>query len=436
MTYIHENPPARVPPVVIGGFLLSGAFMVEGAGVLQLGILSLVLGGLYCAGALHFCRRADNGSIQRTPLLPLFLQQLLLAFFVVWALRVVSDYRVLGLQGLGIRMAASYFTMLFICLLLIRSRYFLNAKEQLLAVIVAISVYALANIVADFAGVGPDRSHENMDRLISRFEFAEYRWLPPLAISNGAFGMLVGMGMALLIKYVNLASKEERLRLAGLLAGLCAILLYALVKAQFRASLLVLMCALAWLLLSARGKALFDSLLVVAFPMTALAFIDLYASDLLEVTAPSWLWEISGSRTPEQFYTLSGRAYIYEYGFEVLNSFKVAVFGAGPGLRDASPAGYDTQIAEVGLNLGFHHSFLDLWIAHGIAGPILIIGCMLLVALRTLRLARVGQSSVDDFASLAPIGTVAAASLFDGALSYLPLAMLMFLPACTRARDS
>ena len=428
--------------VLLGGFLLSGGFLVEGAGAARYYGAAVGASVAFCLLTLivvqFFGTDRDELREPARSSLPWQARLLLGVFAAVWIARMVLDYRQLGLTGYGLKIAASYSTHLFVIFLLIHRRYFRVPTEALLAISTAVAIYGAANLVADIADIGPDRSHEQVERFSSRFDYVEERWLPPLAISNGSFSMLCAFAICICLRFAGYSAVPGLRRMCLYAIALLPILLWCSIKVQFRGVLLVAASGMIWAVLPWRIRPIMDMALLMMFPIVALSFIDLKAAEVLQGLVPAKLIAASGS-SPEMFYTFSGRGYIWDYGFDLLNERETLLWGDGPAIRDATPGLLAAGLEEVGMTIGFHHSFVELLVAHGIFAAALVLGAMWKVVTRVSSdLLRIGARlpwKAETISMMVPLGAVAGGSLIDGPLGYLPILLIAFLPSAMAWRQ-
>jgi hypothetical protein len=435
-TEAASHRDASLVRTIAGGLLLSAGFLVEGAGAARFYSLAIIVSGVFVLlGAIiaFFLGRRERSLDTYQPALPKGLQVSLLLFAATWIGRMVLDYRDLGLSGYGLKLAAAYCTHVAILVVLILGRLFIRPSEALTGIVIGVAIYGLANLVADYFGIGPERSVELVERFNSRFDYTEERWLPPLAISNGSFSMLCAFSICCALRMLGFCSvKEFRSKMLFHLLAL-PILVICSVKVQFRGALIVVAAGFAWSALPFRMRPLLDMALLFLFPFVAMAFINLRGATVLQSLVPASVIEASGS-SPEMFYTFSGRGYIWDYGFDQLADTHTLLMGEGPAKRDATPGLLAAGLEEVGMTIGFHHSLVELLVAHGLPLTLLVLLALWWVAIRSFRgvLSRRSTTplSMEWLTISASIGAVAAGSLIDGPLGYFPILVLSLLPAC------
>ncbi len=419
----------------IGGALLAGPLLVEGAGIVHRYTIEalLAVGTCVAAAVVAFTARGAHNAGRR-PIVGKPWYLLVALFGLTWIARFILDFHDMDLFGYGIKLGISYLTMLVVIAILCRGRYFRSVQEVCLAIVLGIAIYGAANLAAQVIGITPGRSEEQIERFRSRFEYVDFRWLPPLANSNGAFSMLniFGLGLALRVPFFS----RGRLRvlssavvlLAVVVLGVCAVLV------QFRGTMLIILMSIVWILVGRdRWRMVVDAVCLVGMVTVPFLFIHLYGCNLLEELLPRRVVALLGTN-PESVYTLSGRAYFYNYGFDCLHDPATLWLGDGPGKRDATPGLMEAGLPELGVTIGFHQSFLDMIIPHGVIASSIVfaaIGRLLWLCLFALRRRPRERRIVRPIyvGALAPIGVVASGSWIDGPFGYFPILFLALLPA-------
>jgi hypothetical protein len=237
-----------------------------------------------------------------------------------------------------------------------------HIPASLIIFYIAVGLYAGVNLVSDqFIFIGREFVFGE-----SRFDIAEFRWLPPLARSNSFFSMTCVVAMGGILNYFasnirKLSNAPVVAALLGVSFSLCA---YAAFKTQFRANILIIATACAWIVLkSLQLRRLMSYSLVILMLVFPTSFAIGIGHDVIAFVAPERLLEALGSKTGESD-TLSERTLLYEYGGQRLLDPTVLLIGEGPIYRDAQDAlgVYKTG----GYRMPYHSASFDFLIDHGI----------------------------------------------------------------------
>ncbi|MFZ4768302.1 MAG: hypothetical protein ACOYMN_25425, partial [Roseimicrobium sp.] len=282
--------------VIFGGFLVSSGFLVEGAGAARYYAAAVVMSVLSGILAMVVLGLSDGRGRQQpgTLMFPHGLQVGIGIFALIWVVRMVFDFRELGLQGFGLKIATGYMTHVCIVSLLVWKRYFHRPTEAVVAIVVAVAIYGAANLAADRLGFGT-RGVDEMEKYSSRFSYASFRWLPPLAISNGSFSMLFAFAICVGIRCFGFVREPSHLGKCLLILCVLPVLVWCSIKVQFRGALIVASTGLVWAALSWRWRQRLDLALLTTFPLVALSFINLMGAELIQKITPPWVIEASGS---------------------------------------------------------------------------------------------------------------------------------------------
>lgn len=270
-------------------------------------------------------------------------------------------------------------------------------SERMASLLVAISTYALVNIVWD--AVKPYQPMEVFGE--SRIEGKEARWIMPLARSNAFFAYMCACAIS-----TALAAGISRLLKRGmkwndwltglLVAAFIPAAIWAAIKAEFRsnAAAVVVAVGLAFVPFLRRRSFTLYSLLSVMIIFPILFFGPL-GYQVLKILSPEKLTSAAGARTDEDA-TLSYRTYLWEYAGRRLGSEpQVLLIGDGPVLRDASPGYFGRDI--VGYRMNFHSAPIEFLMGSGVILTMVAFGCLFGMI---FLLYRKGQPGVE------PAGTI------------------------------
>lgn len=250
-------------------------------------------------------------------------------------------------------------------------------SERMASLLIAISTYALVNIVWD--AVKPYQPMEIFGE--SRIEGKEARWIPPLARSNAFFAYMcactistaLGWGISRLLKR-GIGWHDW---LTGLLvAAFIPAAIWAAVKAEFRSNAAAVAVALGMAFVPILRRRPFGlySLLAVLMIFPVLFFGPL-GYDVLKVLSPEKLTSAAGARSEEDA-TLSYRTYLWEYAGRRLGAEpQVLLMGDGPVMRDASPGYFGVD--HVGYRMNFHSAPIEFLMGNGLILTLVAFGCVI-----------------------------------------------------------
>lgn len=191
------------------------------------------------------------------------------------------------------------------------------------------------------------------------------RMLAPFGPGLNGFGSLAVFGSQVNLFALWLAWKNRQ-RLLILLSFLGMLTCgYASYLVQIRSGLLGLMFTTGFLLAPAGLKKWMSLGSVAGLLLLPLAFINLMAVNLLSYIVPERI-ETLLQRNADEFGFLGGRAFIFDYGWTLLQEGQTGWFGFGILNRDSSPV--LPSLAEatmLGGSTSFHNGALDLLVVYG-----------------------------------------------------------------------
>ena len=277
-------------------------------------------------------------------------------------------------------------------------------RDLLMVLGIGFGVYCGVNVL--LFNLGFQNPHPDIAGV--RLELPEaVRMLPPFAKSTTNFGAYaaIGAGCTVVALLYPKPWAQENLKSLWFLLPSLGVALFSAWSAQVRFGLLAVMFAMVWVVLpktfwrNILGFAVLAGMIVLPF-----CFIDLAAVALTDRFMPSVLLDYLSRREGELMY-LGGRAFVFDYGFDLLFSGKLGLVGMGPVLRDATPAlaEWSPQLLGVGSNASFHNGYLEILVAHG---PVLSTLFFTGLVVSILRLARTPRKSpeAENFRSLDAAG--------------------------------
>lgn len=363
---MNQNLRLLFPPYLI-------AALVSAVAWLQLGVVGrkwIVAVALVILGTLVLETVLSRGRRFKI-VVPTIMFLLLGLWFVYYQVREAIEVRII--TGIGDVQSPELFVLQNLTLLLGLGVVFLGRwtdriEERYLALLVGVGIGALVNLVFD--RLSPSAFVADYGE--SRFEWLDARWMPPITRSNGVFAMVctvsVSFSIALLIAW-----KDWRLerRLFPLVCAVVIVAGYASIRCQFRAHLLTLLGGIVWVVLPSRSRLVYSLFVALGFIVFPFLFIsDIGHSFLATINLDSILTRMGSDTAGSD--SLSGRTFMWSYGWERLLSGNAGLFGDGPRLRDSSPAMYGVQ--DFSFRVGFHSGLIDLVVAHGVLAfiPLLV----------------------------------------------------------------
>lgn len=403
------------PSVVFALMFVSEGFAAQGynglaAGLVALTVLSIIMGG----------RSAGAGRKGSIPLagLPILL------FAGIWLARLAIDFRQMGIALYGIKIVSAWGSVFGVWLLLARTRALCSARTVIFSLTIGLSVYCAVNLVADRV-FGLVASQHVIEQFASRFEEGSFRWFPPLVYSNGLFCQMIGFLIALLIRAYFLSPREKSIYVGGVLLLALVPILYAAKIAEFRATLVAPILSIIWLLLvHPRLRRLFDILIMITGVIIPVCFINFTGAKILETLVPAKLIEDLG-QSSEGFYTLSARAYLYEYAMARILESSVIIFGEGPARRDASVALPYSMDSSADYRMSYHNAFWEIAISNGAILTFLFVVGIVLIIRRLFAIEASITSGknkwMDATLGVSGLACASAAGLIDTAYGHFPI---------------
>lgn len=299
---------------------------------------------------------------------------LFIAFLVVFALRQLwEDCIIFSRVDQGIIRSFDYFIkdvgLTFVLASIFWGRLSLPQIGGMASIVISVGIWAAANLVAEKLGFQSGAIANSFGE--SRYGFAETRWMPPLAESNGIFSIACFISAVTGILLLANSFQRQPFRwnlLLRLIVG-CGVVtaLVAAIRCQFRTEFILLPILFFWYAAKSIRKVKIIVLyaFVLCFFIAPILLAGKRGEHLLDMVQLDEIVKLSGSTT-EDVLTLSGRTQIYDYGLERLSNPYVFFFGDGPSFRDASPSTADIRTTSVvQRGIGFHSSFLELLVANG-----------------------------------------------------------------------
>lgn len=358
--------------VLVLGSLLGVFFLLPFTGGYLSGVAAVIYGLvllLLSAALVRLWNPDALGLAARTLLLP----QVSL-FLLVLLVKVTHDVVFIQLAT-GTQAAMQH--MLWSLLLLISGILIagMPVKENLLRLAVlglAFSIYISANIAGYNWGMTPHVLTTGAIKPIEGSSITE-RMVAPFGPGLNNFGCFAIICVQINILIVWFAWRSRN-RSIMLIAGLgVATGCYALWLVQIRSGILGVVFTLLYVLapmICKRWIALFAAIGLIILPA---AFINLKAIDWLEDKVPLIL-ESSLSRNDSEMLILGGRAYVYDYGWEILLRGEVGLFGKGMVERDSGPGLAELAMSVEGGTFSFHNAALESLIVYGpVLGSVILI---------------------------------------------------------------
>lgn len=283
--------------------------------------------------------------------------------------------------------------------------------ERMVTLAGAMALYGLAALAFDVAF--PDKARAEFGS--SRFEGKEGRWNPALSRSNEHLSWMQSLSLSCILGLcAHLITSKVR-RVGQIMPVICLLLLapfplLCMIRTEFRGHLTAVMGAFGfvacWKLHVPRLGLLSLATAVFILPCTFFTDVGPAIMDAIQIDA---LMEKAGSNSKRST-TLTGRTDLWYYaGQELSNSKSIMLLGAGPALRDASPADSHDSVAIPGYRMNFHSAAVELFMANGVPMALLLMG-MVLAAIGNLKGNHGTQGGADD-------GIVMALCWFAGAIS-------------------
>lgn len=243
---------------------------------------------------------------------------------------------------------------------------------------VAITTYAALNVLLSRKyGVSEMAGHV-------RASGDGLRMLAPFSNGLVTFACVAGLGFGAAVIGLRQNLRNKWMAVLNLFSVLiCA---YAIWAAEMRAALILVLIVpmLLWNGRFAKSGLWFSFLGMCGLPL-------LYYNMWIVPHAYKWIPDMVGnfSRYSGDIVLLTGRAYIYDYGFSLIQSYHFPFFGVGFASRDAVPILEFMGLMEsVDWNFTFHNGMIELLVVNGV---FLGAAFILLFGLICLRVSKDGQ---------------------------------------------
>ena len=260
----------------------------------------------------------------------------------------------------------------------------------------ALAFYSIGNVIGYQLGMAPHIATYGTVKAIDGSSIME-RIIVPFGPGLNNFGCFLALGIQvnLIAAWLAWRARDGLLMLIAIIGVLsCS---YVIFLAQIRSGLIGLFFAVGFVaapLHLKRWIALGAGLGMLLLPV---AFFRLAAVNWLPAIVPHSLEERI-ERNANEFVVLGGRAYIYDYGLDLLLKGEVGLTGMGMVKRDSSPVAAEFAADVEGATLSFHNGALEILIVYG---P--LIGCCLLgviLAPLFLRVPNGWRSEQDSYVAM------------------------------------